>query len=128
MLSYFSHDFTTAREHNRLGTIGVKHDRYHVAYKVLVRQVVGHSRPASVALTFVFFLHRYCDCYCFVTRKPFKPRRVCCITLVRGMHFQSLFPTGIFCFFVPGGVTGYPALLYLGLSCLPLVRGQKQAK
>ena len=24
----------------------------------------GHSRPASVALTFVSFLYRYCYCYC----------------------------------------------------------------
>ena len=57
----------TAREQKRLGTIGVKHDGYHVAYKVLVRHVVGHSRPESVELTFVFFLHRYFDCYnCFV--------------------------------------------------------------
>ena len=57
---------------------------------MLVRHVVGHSRPASVALTFVFFLCRYC----FVTRKPFKPGRVCEIALVGGIRFQTLFPTG----------------------------------
>ena len=34
------------------------------SYKVLTRHVVGHSRPASVALTFFFFLYRYCYCYC----------------------------------------------------------------
>ena len=34
------------------------------SYEVLVRHVVGHSRPASVALTFVFFSYRYCYCYC----------------------------------------------------------------
>ena len=44
-----------------LGTIGVRHDGYHVTYKVLVCLVVDHFRPASVALTFVFFLQRYCD-------------------------------------------------------------------
>ena len=71
-----------------------------------VRHVVGNSRPASVALTFVFFLYRYCY-YCFVTRKPFKPRRVCGIALVRGIRVQSLFPTGVFWFFVSGGFTGY---------------------
>ena len=67
---------------------------------MLVRHVVGHPRPASVALTFVFFLHRYCDYYnCFVTSKPLKPRRVCGIALVRGIRFQSLFPTGDFLVF-----------------------------
>ena len=100
-------DISTAREKKSLGTIGVRHDGYHVAYKVLVPHVVGHSRPASVALTFAFFLQRYCDCYCFVTRKPFKPRRVCGIALVRGIRFQSLFPTGVFWFFVFSGVTGF---------------------
>ena len=55
---------------------------------MLFRHVVGRSRPASVALSVVFFLHRYCDCYiCFVTRKPFKPRRVCGIALVSGDTF-----------------------------------------
>ena len=89
-----------AWEQKRLGTIGVKHDRYHVAYKVLVRHVVGHSRPASVALTFVFFLHRYCDCYnCFVTRKPFKPQRVCGIALVSGDTFPVFVPHRFFFFF-----------------------------
>ena len=75
----------TAREKRHLGTNGVKHGRHHVAYKVLFRRVVGPSRPASVALSVVFFLHLYCHCYiCFVTRKPFKPRRVCGISLVSG--------------------------------------------
>ena len=64
---------------------------------MLIRHVVGHSRPASVPLTFVSFLYRYC--YCFVLRKPFKPRRVCGIALVRGIRFQSLFPTGVFSVF-----------------------------
>ena len=45
----------TAREQKSLGTIGVRHDGYHVAYKLLVRHVVGHSRPASVAFTLIFF-------------------------------------------------------------------------
>ena len=53
---------STAREQKSLGTIGVRHDGYHVDYKVLVRHVVGHSRPASVALTSVFFLYRYSYC------------------------------------------------------------------
>ena len=52
-----------ARELKSLGTIGVRHDGDHVSYKMLARHVVGHSRPALVALTFVFFLQRYCDCY-----------------------------------------------------------------
>ena len=47
--------------------------------KVLVRHVVGHFRPASVALTFVFFLYRYCDWYCFVTRKPFSEDIFCLV-------------------------------------------------
>ena len=46
---------STAREQKSLDTSGVRHDGYHVAYKVSVRHVVGHSRPASVAFTFVFF-------------------------------------------------------------------------
>ena len=77
----------TAREQKGLGTIGVRHDGYHAAYKVLVHHMLAHSRPASVALTFVFFLYHYC----FVTRKPFKPRRVCGIALVQGMRFQFFF-------------------------------------
>jgi len=64
---------------------------------VLVRHVVGHSRPASVPSTFGFFLYRYC--YCLVTRKPFKPRRVCATAFVRGIRFQSLIPTGFFLVF-----------------------------
>ena len=80
---------------------------------------MGHSRPASVALTFVFFLCRYC--YCFVRMKPFKPRRVCGIALVRGIRFQSLFPTGVSWLFVSGGVTGYQVRVQSGRSCLPLV-------
>ena len=40
---------STAREQKSLDTIGARHDGYHVAYKVLVRHVVGHSRLASVA-------------------------------------------------------------------------------
>ena len=98
---------STAWEQKSLGTIDIRHDGYHVDYKVLVRHVVSHSRFASVASTFVSVLYRYCYCYCFVTRKPFKPRRVCGIALVRGIRFRSLFPTGVFWFFVPGGVTGY---------------------
>ena len=41
-----------------LGAIGVRHD----GYKVLVRHVMGHSRPASVgSLTFGFiFMYRNC--------------------------------------------------------------------
>lgn len=39
-----------------LGTIGVRHGRYHAVHKVLLRRVVGHSKPAPVPLTFVFFL------------------------------------------------------------------------
>jgi len=35
----------------------------------------------------------------FLTRKPFKPRRVCGIALVRGIRFQSLFHTGVFLVF-----------------------------
>ena len=86
-----------AREQKRLSTIGVKHDGYLVAYKVFVRHVVGHSRPAPVALSFVFFLHRYCDCYnCFVTWKPFKPRRVCGIALVSGDTFPVFVPKRVF--------------------------------
>ena len=114
---------STAREQKSLGTIVVRHDGYHVAYKVLVRHVVGHFRPASVALTFALLLQRYCNCYCFVTRKPFKPRRVCGMALVRGIRFKSLF-----WFFVSGCVTGYRVLEYSGCSCLPLVRGQRQPK
>ena len=53
---------STAREQKSLGTIGVRHDGYHVDYKVLVRHVVGHSRPASVALASDFFLYRYSYC------------------------------------------------------------------
>ena len=97
---------STAQEQKSLGTIGVRHDGYHVAYKLLR---VGNSSPASVALILVFFLYRYCYCYCYcycsLARKPFKPRRVCGITLVRGMRFQSLLPTGFFWFFLSGGVT-----------------------
>ena len=102
---------STARGQKGLGTISVRHDGYHAAKKVLVRQVVGHCRPASVALTFVFFLYRYCYCYCFLTRKPFKPRRVCGIALARGIRFQSLFPTEVFWFFVSSGVTGYRVIV-----------------
>ena len=43
-----------AQEQKGLGTIGVRHVGYHLAYKVLVCHVVGHSRPASVALTLRF--------------------------------------------------------------------------
>ena len=78
---------STAREQKGLGTIGVRHDGYHAAYKVLVHHMVGHSRSASVALTFVFFLYHYC----FVTRKPFKTQRVCGIALVQGIRFQFYF-------------------------------------
>ena len=39
-----------------MGTTDVRHDGYHAAYEVLVRHVVGHSRPASVSLAFVLFL------------------------------------------------------------------------
>ena len=82
---------STAQEQKSLGTIGVRHDGYHVAYKR-----VGNFSPASVALILVFFLYRYCYCYCSLTRKPFKPRRVCGITLVRGIRFQSFLLTGFF--------------------------------
>ena len=44
---------STAREQKDLGKIGVRHD----GYKVLVCQVVGHSRPASLAFAFGFFLY-----------------------------------------------------------------------
>ena len=100
---------STTREQMSLGTIGVRHDGYHVAYKLLVRQVLGHFRPASAALTFASFLQQYCDCYCFVTRKPFKPQRVCGIVLVRGIRFKPLFPTGVFGFSYPAvsQVIGY---------------------
>ena len=104
---------STALEQKTLGTIGVRHDRYHVAQKVLVRHVVGHSRPAAVALTFVFFLKRYCDCYCLVTRKPFKSRRVYGSALVRRLRFQSLFFRGVFRFLVSGGITGYRVLVFM---------------
>ena len=94
-----------------MGTICVRHDGYHVAFKVLVRHVVGHSRPASVALSFVFFLHRYCDCYnCFETRKPFKLLRVCGIALVSGDTFPVYVPyRDFFCFSYPpvSQVIGY---------------------
>ena len=103
--------------------IGVRHDGYHVAYSVSSSRG-GHSRPASVPFNFGFFLYRYCYCYCFVTSKVFKPRRVCGIASVRGIRFQSLFPTGVFWFFVSVGVTVYLLLVYSGRSCLPLVRGQ----
>ena len=47
---------STVREQKGLGTTDIRQDGYHNDYKVLVRQVVTHSRPASVgSLTFVFF-------------------------------------------------------------------------
>ena len=46
---------STVREQKGLGTIGVRHDGNHTVYNVLVCHVVGHSRPASVSLTFVLF-------------------------------------------------------------------------
>ena len=75
-------------------------------YKVSVRRhMAGHSRPASVgALTFVFFFY---VSLLFCNTRPFYPRRVCGIALVRGIRFQFLFPTGVFWFFVSGSVTGY---------------------
>ena len=98
-----------------MGTIGVRHDEYHVDYKVLVRHVVGHSRPASVALTFVFFLYRYCYCYCgFVASHWF------------GGYVSSLCsPQGFFGFSYPA-VSQFicSVLVYSGRSCLLLVRGQ----
>ena len=39
-----------------LGTTGVRRGRYHAVHKVLVRRVVGHSKPAPVPFTFVFLL------------------------------------------------------------------------
>ena len=36
------------REQKGLGTTDIRQDGYHNDYKVLVRQVVGHSRPTSV--------------------------------------------------------------------------------
>ena len=63
---------------------------------MLVRHVVGHSRPASVSLTFMVWL-LVCVWLLFCNKKPFKPRRVCGIALLRGIRFQFLFLTG--CFF-----------------------------
>ena len=69
-------------------------------YKVLVRHVAGHSKPASVGtLTSVFFfMYRYC----FVTRDPFNPRE-----FVALHWFGEHVPTGVFWFFVSGSVTDY---------------------
>ena len=46
---------STAREQEGLGTIDGRPDGYHAVCKVLARYLVGHSRPASVSLTLVFF-------------------------------------------------------------------------
>lgn len=55
-------DISTARELKGLGTIDVRHDEYHAVYKVLVRHMVGHSRPTLVGslTSFFFFMYRYC--------------------------------------------------------------------
>ena len=84
-----------------LGTIVVRHDGQQVVYKVLVYHVVRHSRPASVRVTFVFFYKSLLFC----NKRSSKPRRSRGTALVRGIRFQ-FFPTGVFWFFVPGGVTG----------------------
>ena len=90
---------STAREQNGLGTIDVKHDWYRAVYKVLVRPVVAHSRPASVgALTFVFFfMYRYC----FVTRDPFNPGGFMALHWFGEYVSSFCFPQGFFGFSYP---------------------------
>ena len=66
---------------------------------MLVHQVVRHSRPASVLVTFVSFINHYY----FVTRGPLNPGGIVALHWF-GECVSSFFPTGVFWFFVSGGV------------------------
>lgn len=73
-------NFRKKKKHkeNGLGTIDVRHDQCHTAFKVLFGHVVGHSKPASVS-----------------NKTPFKPPRVCGTALVPGNTLQVFVPAAL---------------------------------
>ena len=97
-------DISTARELKGLGTIDVRHDEYDAVYKVLVRHMVGHSRPTLVGSLTHFFLFHVSLLFC--NTRPFKPRGIVALHLF-GECISSFVPTRSFLVFVSGSVSGY---------------------
>ena len=93
-----------ARKQKGLGTIGARHDGYHAEYKVSVRHMVGHSRPALVGSLTSFFLFHVSLLFC--NMRPFNPRGFVALHLF-GEYVSIFVPHRGFLVFVSDSVSGY---------------------
>ena len=88
---------------------------------MLVRDVVGHSRPASLDLNFVSFLYIV---IVLSQENPLNPGGFVALHWF-GNTFPVFVPTGVLGFFVSGSVTGYGVIVLSDRSCLLPVRRRK---